>query len=220
MPRRSAQAELDGLRQELLAQENVRVREFEAEVAAAKAEVEEAGRAVTDSYAAENEKAMREARKRERAAVEKLEDLQHRLAGAVIRAERAGQRVDAFQTERAEDLLGEAEDAARETTLNLQRAAQETVRFWRQYRQDREAIQRLVNRAAPGAGQVNGPPSTCGWEAELHELERALKRGDDLAPPLARWLGRDWRRQEDETARRLRGERGEPGELVVGGDAA
>jgi hypothetical protein len=118
MPRRSAQAELDGLRQELLAQENVRVREFEAEVAAAKAEVEEAGRAVTDSYAAENEKAMREARKRERAAVEKLEDLQHRLAGAVIRAERAGQRVDAFQTERAEDLLGEAEDAARETTLN------------------------------------------------------------------------------------------------------
>jgi hypothetical protein len=108
-----------------------------------------------------------------------------------------------------EDLLGEAEDAARETTLNLQRAAHETGRLWRQYKADREAIQRLVNRAEPGAGQVNGPPAACAWERELHELERALKRGDDLEPPLARWLGRDWRRQENAAARRLREERGD-----------
>jgi hypothetical protein len=96
----------------------------------------------------------------------------------------------------------------------LRRAAEETVRHWRQYKQDREAIQRLVNRVEPGAGHVNGPPPSCAWERELYELERALKRGDDLAPPLARWLGRDWRRQEDEAARRLRGERREPGELA------
>jgi hypothetical protein len=87
------------------------------------------------------------------------------------------------------------------------------VRHWRQYKQDREAIQRLVNRVEPGAGQVNGPPPSCAWERELYELERALKRGDDLRRRWPAGSG-DWRRQEDEAARRLRGERREPGELA------
>jgi hypothetical protein len=65
------------------------------------------------------------------------------------------------------------------------------------------------NRIEPGAGQVNGPPSSCAWERELADLERGLKRGDDLEPPLPRWHGKVWRRQEDEAARRLRSERRE-----------
>jgi hypothetical protein len=206
--KQTARAELDGLRQEY-AREHARVREFEAEVEAAKAELEEAGRAVTDAYAAEDDKAVREAREREQAAVEKLGDLEHRLAGAAVRAERAGQRLDAFQTERAEDLLGEAEDAARETTSTLQRAATQTVRAFRQYRADRQRIQELVNRIEPGAGQVNGPPSNCAWERELADLERGLKRGDDLEAPLPRWHGKTWRRQENVVAKRLRSERRE-----------
>jgi len=204
--KRSAHADLDQVRQEYV-QEHARVRKFQVELEAAKAEVEGARRAITDGYAAEDEQAVGEARKREQSAVAKLEDLRHRLDGAVIRSERAEQRVDAFQTERAGDLLSEAEDAARETTLNLRRAAQETVRFWRQYKQGREAIQQLVNRVEPGAGQVNGPPSNCAWEPELHELERALRGGSELEPPLPRWYGQTWRRQEDEAAERLRSER-------------
>jgi Fic family protein len=190
-------------------QEHARVHELEVELEQATLAVEEAGRTITDGYAAEDEQAVREARKRERAAVEKLEDLEHRLAGAAIRAERAGERVDVFQTERAGDLLSEAEDAARDTTADLRRAVQETVRIRRQYKQDRTAIQQLVNRIEPGAGQVNGPPSSCAWERELADLERGLKRGDDLEPPLPRWHGKVWRRQEDEAARRLRSERRE-----------
>jgi Fic family protein len=190
-------------------QEHARVHELEVELEQATLAVEEAGLTITDGYAAEDEQAVREARKRERAAVEKLEDLEHRLAGAAIRAERAGERVDVFQTERAGDLLSEAEDAARDTTADLRRAVQETVRIRRQYKQDRTAIQQLVNRIEPGAGQVNGPPSSCAWERELADLERGLKRGDDLEPPLPRWHGKVWRRQEDEAARRLRSERPE-----------
>jgi hypothetical protein len=190
-------------------QEHARVHELEVELEQATLAVEEAGRTITDGYAAEDEQAVREARKRERAAVEKLEDLEHRLAGAAIRAERAGERVDAFQTERAGDLLSEAEDAARDTTADLRRAVQETVRIRRQYKQDRTAIQQLVNRIEPGAGQVNGPLSSCAWERELADLERGLKRGDDLEPPLPRWHGKVWRQQEDEAARRLRSERRE-----------
>lgn len=204
--KRSAHAELDQVGQEYV-QEQARVREFQVELEAARAEVEGASRAITDGYAAEDEQAVREARKREQSAVEKLEDLRHRLDGAVIRTERAGQRVDAFQTERAGDLLSEAEDAARETTLKLRRAAHETVRGFRQYKADRQRIQELVNRVEPGAGQVNGPPPSCAWERELHELERALRGGSELEPPLPRWYGRTWRRQEDEVAKRLRSER-------------
>jgi hypothetical protein len=98
--KQSAHAELDGLRRDL-AREHARVRGFEAEVEAAKAEVEEAGRAVVDAYAEGSEKAAGAARAREQTAAEKLKDLGHRLAGAAVRAERAGERVEAFQTERA-----------------------------------------------------------------------------------------------------------------------
>ena len=65
----------------------------------------------------------------------------------------------------------------------------------------------VANRVEPGAGQVNGPSSNCAWEPELYELERALRGGSELEPPLPRWYGRTWRRQEDEVAKRLRSER-------------
>jgi hypothetical protein len=205
---RRAHDELDQLRQEA-ASERVKVRDADLALAAAKVEVEDAGRAITDGYAEEDPEAVRAARERERDAVEKLEDAQHRLDGAVRRLERVETELRTFESERAPELLAEVESAARETTADLQRAAQETVRIWLQYKENRNAIQQLVNRIEPGAGQVNGPPSACAWERELAELERGLRRGDDLEPPLPRWAGRAWRRQEDEVARRLRSERRE-----------
>jgi hypothetical protein len=211
MSRRSkttAGEELAGLR-ERYAAEHGRVRELEVALERARLEVEEASRAITDGYAAEDEPAVREARKREHEAVETVAELEGQLAGALVRTERAGQRVDEFQTERARDLLVEAEHAARETTIDLQRTAHETVRAWRQYKADRARIQEIVSRLEPGSGQVNGPPSTCFWERELADLERALRRGDELEPPLPRWSGRAWRRSEDAAVRRLREERRE-----------
>jgi hypothetical protein len=209
MSRRSkttAGEELAGLR-ERYAAEHGRVRELEVALERARLEVEEASRAITDGYAAEDEQAVREAREREHEAVETVAELEGQLAGAVVRTERAGQRVDEFQTERARDLLAEAEAAARETTAELAHAAEETVRLWRGYKADRSRIQEIVNRIEPGLGQVNGPPSSCAWERELTELERGLKRGDELEPPLPRWQGRAWRRQENTTAKRLHAER-------------
>jgi hypothetical protein len=135
------------------------VRDADLALAAAKVEVEDAGRAVTDGYAAEDQEAVRAAREREQSAVEKLEDAQHRLDGAVVRLEGVEAELRTFESERAPELLAEAEDAAHETTADLQRAAHEAVRLWREYKENRNAIQQLVNRIEPGAGQVNGPPA-------------------------------------------------------------
>ena len=209
MPRRSkasAGEEVASLREQYAA-EHGRTRELEVALERARLEVEEAGAAVADGYAAEDEQAVREARERERSAAEAVTELEGQLAGAVIRAERAGRAVDEFQTERARDLLVEAERAARETTAELARFAYETVKTWGRYKADRSRVQEIVNRIEPGLGQVNGPPSTCAWERELHELERRFKRGDQLEAPLPRWHGRAWRSQENATAKRLHKER-------------
>jgi hypothetical protein len=208
MPRKnkvSAGDELAALRQQYAA-EHGRVRELEVALERAKVEVEEAGRAVANAYASEDAQSITKAREREQSAVETVTEIEGQLAGAVVRTELAGQRVDEFQAERARDLLSEAESAARETTANLRRAAEDTARYWRQYKQDRNAIQMLVNRIQPGMS-TNGPPSTCAWERELHDLERALRLGEELEAPLPRWSGQAWRRQEDATARRLQKER-------------
>jgi hypothetical protein len=202
----TAHGELDQLRQQY-AQEHTRVRELEAELGAAKFDVERVSHEIADGYAVDDERAVTEARKREHQAVERVRELQHRLNGAVIRAERAGERVDAFRQERAQDLLAEAEADARRTTDELQRAVREAIRLWRGYKGDRSRIQQLVSAIEAGAGQVNGPPSSCSWERELSDLERALRRGDELEPPLPRWSGRAWRRSEDAAVRRLREER-------------
>jgi hypothetical protein len=162
MPRRSkttAGEELAALR-ERYAAELGRSRELEVALERARLEVDGASRAITDGYASEDEQAVREAREREQSAVETVAELEGQLAGAVVRTERAGQRVDEFQTERARDLLVEAEHAARETTIELRRTAHETVRAWHQYKADRARIQEIVNRLEPGLGQVNGPAST------------------------------------------------------------
>lgn len=60
----SANAELDGLRQ-AAAQERLRQRDLEAELEAAKAEVDVASCAITDGYAAEDQRAVTQAREAE-----------------------------------------------------------------------------------------------------------------------------------------------------------
>jgi hypothetical protein len=84
---RRAHDELDALRQ-AAASERAKVRDADIQLEAAKVKVEDAGRAVVDGYAAEDHEAVAKAREREREAVEKLQDRQHQLDGAVLRLER------------------------------------------------------------------------------------------------------------------------------------
>jgi hypothetical protein len=80
-PSKSAHQQLDQLRRDA-ADERVKVRDLEAQFEAAKLEVESAGRAISDGYAAESQRDVAQARKAEEAAIIKVKDLQHRLTGA------------------------------------------------------------------------------------------------------------------------------------------
>jgi hypothetical protein len=83
--RRTAHAALDELRQ-AAANERMKQRELVAALEAAKAEVEQASAAIADGYAAEDERAVTQARKTEEAAVADVRELQHRVDGAALRS--------------------------------------------------------------------------------------------------------------------------------------
>jgi uncharacterized protein YeeX (DUF496 family) len=101
MPRkRTACQRLDELRQQV-AGEGMKLRAEQASLEAAKAEVEERSRSLTDAYAIEDAKLARERREElERAEAEVL-DRQHRVSGAALRAQRARQELEAFTVENA-----------------------------------------------------------------------------------------------------------------------
>ena len=89
MPRKpSAHAQLDQLRQKAAA-ERMKQRELEAELAAANREAEEASGATTAAYAEDDQRAVTRSRKAETAALAKVDDLEHRLAAAGLRVDRA-----------------------------------------------------------------------------------------------------------------------------------
>jgi excisionase family DNA binding protein len=205
MPRKakqSAHAKLDQLRQQA-ATERVRHRELQAEIQAAEREVERASGAIGDAYAADDERAVTSSRKAEGAALTKLEDLQHRLAGAELRIERAQLEVDTFAQERARDLLKECEQSAGTVAAELTASVHQTLNMARAYVTERTAVDHLV-AAIPGATpRTDGPASTHPWEAQLRDLERAVAAAPECPPPLPRWQGLDHRRAEDTTARRL-----------------
>jgi hypothetical protein len=121
MPRtakQSAHAQLDELRQRAAA-ERVQHRELEAQADAATLEVEQASSAIADGYAAEDQRAVTAARKAEEAAVAKVKETQHRLAGAESRVGRAQADADTFQAEHARELLDEREPEARDLAQQL-----------------------------------------------------------------------------------------------------
>jgi hypothetical protein len=204
----TAHDELARLRDEA-ARANVNIRELSVEYERAKAVVDSAAGDLREAYAGEDDGQVRAARAELEAAEAAVVERSHRVGGAQLRAERAAEAVQRLERERAGDLLAEAEASATENTLALQRSVAETIRGWRQYKLDRSRIQELVARIEPGQGATNGPPSNCSWERELADLERALRGGDELEPPLPRWHGRAWRRQEEDAAKRLREERRE-----------
>jgi hypothetical protein len=222
MPRktnRSAHAALDELRQHA-AGERVKARELEAELEAAKTEVETASDAITEGYAAENQRAVTAARKTEEAAVAKVRDLQHRIDGAQIRVERAQAQADTFAHEHARDLLDEREAEARQLADNLTRAGLEAVRLNRAYLALRSEIAGLV-AAVPGAtSRADGPEPSHPWERQLRDLERVVQDTPEVPAPLPRWAGLTQRQTEDDAnriERERRTENAPPAALATSG---
>jgi hypothetical protein len=117
-PRKTAHAELDELRQ-LAAAERIKRRDLEAQLAAAELDVEQRSAAVTDGYAAEDQRAVARARKGEQQAAAKASELHHQVDGAGLRVERAQADIDSFERGHARDLLAERERSARTVTLEL-----------------------------------------------------------------------------------------------------
>jgi hypothetical protein len=189
MPRsKTAHAQLDELRQ-AAAGERVKQRDIEAQVQAARAEVEQASAAIADGYAAEDQKAVVAARETEEAAVAKVKELQHRLDGADLRVERAQRALDDFQRDHARDLLNEQEQATRAVAADLTASVHETLRLARAYVAERQAVDQLVAHVPGATPRADGPPATHPWERELRDLERAVAETPELPPPLPRWQG-------------------------------
>jgi hypothetical protein len=200
--RRSTHAELDLLRQQAAA-ERVRHRELQAEMEAAKLAVEQAGAAIAEGYAAEDQRSVAVSRKAEEAAVAKVKDLQHRLTGAETRVDRAQREADTFTEEHASDLLEERAADARELALNLTRAGHELVRLHRAYLALRTDVDALVGAVPNAVPRADGPPPSYAWERQLKDLERAMLETPEVAPALPRWSGLEERQQHDRTHRLL-----------------
>jgi hypothetical protein len=201
MPRKqSAHAELDQLRQ-AAATERVKQRELEVQKDAAKVKVESAGASITEAYAAEDRRLVAKCRKDLDAAKAEVLDLEHRVAAAGLRIDRAQAEAENFQAEHARELLDEKEPEARTLAENLTRAVHEAVQLHRGYREMRTDIDSLV-AAVPGAtSRADGPDPSHAWEDHLRALERAIQENPEVPPPLPEGAGLKHRQEQDKANR-------------------
>jgi hypothetical protein len=198
--KQSAHATLDQLRQ-AAAGERVKQRELEVQRDAAKAKVNSAGGAITEAYAAQDDRLAAKLRKDLQAAEADVLDFQHRLAAAGLRAGRAQAEADTFQAEHARELLDEREPAARAVAEQLTRTGLEAVRLHRAYRELRTEIDTLV-AAVPGAtSRADGPAPSHPWESVLQDLTRVIQEHPEVAPPLPQWVGLQHRQLQGEQNR-------------------
>jgi hypothetical protein len=156
---------------------------------------------LTDAYAEDNERAVTAARKVHTAAAAQVDDLQHRVAAAELRVDRAQRQADDFTATRARDLLEERAVDARELASRLTRAGHEVVRLHRAYVQMRTDIDALV-AAIPGAVvRLDSGPAEHPWEGQLREVERVTRAVPEVPAPLPRWAGIQQREQQDKLSR-------------------
>jgi hypothetical protein len=133
------------------------------EIQATELEVQNASGAIADGYAAEDQRAVTSSREAEGAALAKLEDLHHRLAGAELRIERARLEADTFAQDHACDLLEERTADARELARKLTRAGHELVQLHRAHLAMRTDIDALVAQSrAPYRVPMDRLPRTLG----------------------------------------------------------
>jgi DNA repair exonuclease SbcCD ATPase subunit len=201
--KKTAHAELDEHRQRVAA-EGMKFREAQSRLEATKAKLEDCSRALTDAYAAEDQKLARERREELKRAEAEVVDCQHRVGGAELRARRAREELDAFLAASAGVLLAEREDTAKRVAAELTRAVAEVVRARRAYDAERSHVDDLVSKLPGASPRHDGVAAGYPWEGPLRELERAYRRDSEAPPPRPRWLGRLHRETEDEAHRRLR----------------
>lgn len=198
--RKTFHAEVDELRQRAAA-ERVKARDIEAQLEAAKLEVEWAGEAVAGAYASEDQRAVSAALTAEEQAIAEAKDFQHRLTGAMLRVEHVQQELD-VQRDHVRDLLGEREQPAHAVASELTAAVRETVRLARAYVAERQAQDALIAAIPDATPRADGPAAEHAWEAALKTLERAYQQTPELEPPLPRWHGLQQRKQQDAVHRR------------------
>jgi hypothetical protein len=206
--KRTAHQQLDEYRQAVAA-EGMKLREEQAGLEAAKAEVEDRSRSLTDAYALEDAKLARERREElERAEAEAF-DAQHRVGGAELRAQRAREELAAFTAENARALIEEREETANAVAARLTRAVAEVVKARRAYEAERQDVDQLVSQASGATTRYDGTPTGYAWERELKALERAYREQSEAEPPRPRWAGVAQRRNLNAVHRRLREKRGQ-----------
>jgi hypothetical protein len=200
--KKTAHAELDEHRQRVAA-EGMKFREAQSRLEATKAKLEDCSRALTDAYAAEDQKLARERREELKREEAEVVDCQHRVGGAELRARRAREELDAFLAASAGVLLGEREDTAKRVAAELTRAVAEVVRARRAYDAERSHVDDLVSKlpgASPrhdgrrrrlplggaAAGARAGLPAGLGGAAAAAAVARPAPPGDrGRSPPPA-----------------------------------
>jgi hypothetical protein len=215
MPRKkTAHAELGEHRQRV-ASEGAKFRELQEQQARARAELERIGDTIAAAYASEDADAIANARKAKEEAMGRVEDLEHRTAGASLRAEQVREELAAFMRHRGRDLLDEREQTAREVAAELTKAVATAVKAHRAYIAERQDLDQLV-AAVPGASpRVDGVRTGYSWEAELKALERAYRENSEAEPPRPRWAGMTYNRQRDAVHQRLKDQRRRQNEGLV-----
>jgi hypothetical protein len=211
--KRTAHQQLDEHRQRV-ASEGAKFRELQEQQARAKAELERTGDVIAAAYASEDQDAIRKARKAKEEVMARVEDLEHRIAGASLRADQVREELAAFMRDHGRDLLDEREQTAREVAAELTKAVAAAVKAHHSYIAERQHVDSLV-ASVPGASpRVDGVSTGYSWEAELKALERAYRENPEAELPRPRWGGVIYRQNMDEAHKRLRAQRKPKQDLV------
>jgi DNA repair exonuclease SbcCD ATPase subunit len=215
MPRkRTAHQELAEHRQRV-ADEGTKFRELQEQRAQAEAELERIGDAIAAAYASEDEDAIAGARKAKEEATARVEDLEHRTAGASLRAQRTREELAAFMREHARDLLDEREQTGREVAAELTRAVAAVVETHRAYIAERQHVDQLVSAVPEASTRHDGVSTSYPWADALRELERVYRERPEAEPPRPRWAGMTYSRQRDAVHQRVKDQRRRPNAEVV-----
>jgi hypothetical protein len=207
MPRKKTMhAQLDQHRQRVAA-EGMNLRELQEQQARAKAELERIGDTIAAAYASEDGAVIAKARKAKEEAMGRVEDLEHHVAGAELRARRAREELQTFTAEHARELLEEREPVAREAATALTSAVAEVVKARARYDDERSHIDELVSQVPDASTRFDGVPTSYAWADALRELERAYKQAPEAPVPRPRWAGQHYRQNMNAVHQRLQQQR-------------
>jgi hypothetical protein len=143
--------------------EGTKFRELQEQRAHAEAELERIGDAIASAYASEDEGEIATASKAKEEATARVEDLEHRTAGASLRAQRAREELATFMRDHARDLLDEREETARAVAAELTKAVAAVVKAHRAYAAERQHVDQLVSAVPEASTRYDGTSTGYAW---------------------------------------------------------